>query len=148
MLAALNVLKSLNNEPVPLICVGPARLSRSLVIEHVSVGDEAISLNSHHLDSKDATGDHHSHLTVLLERELAIVRHLRANSVVILLNIPDLLADLILKWTALEPSPLLLRIKNGEVVECLWQNIDVLVKDSSLFAALLHHIGCQEGVLW
>ena len=111
------------------------------MIEHVCVRDEAISLDSFNLDAEDSTSHHHSYFRVFLKRELTIIGHLIANRVIVLLNISNFLRDLILKGTALEPGPLLLGVKNGEVIESLRQDVDVLVENGLLFATLLHHIG-------
>ena len=62
LLAALDVFEGLNDETLALVCVRPAGLPRALVVEHVGVRDEAISLDSFNLDSKDSTGHHHSYL--------------------------------------------------------------------------------------
>ena len=148
LFATLDILESLDDETLTFVSVGPAGLPWTLVIEHVSVCDEAIGLNALNLNSKDSTGYHHTHLRVLLKGELAIIRHLAANCIVVLLNVTDFLRNLILEWTSLKPCSLLLGVKNGEVVEGFGQNVNVLVKDSHLFTALLHNIGRQEGVFW
>jgi len=75
LLASLNVVSCLNDEAFTLITVRPLGLFGSLVVQHVSVGDKAISLYALNRNAEDATADHHSHFTVLPERELAEVRH-------------------------------------------------------------------------
>jgi len=117
------------------------------VIKHISVGNEAISLHTLDLDSEDATRHHHADLRVLLQRELTIVWYLIADSIIILLDVPDLLANLVLERATFEPGSLLLRVKDGEVVEGLRQNIYVLIVPGRLLPALLHDVGGQERVL-
>lgn len=67
LLAALNILQSLNDEALTVIGVGPAGLSGALMIKHVSVRDEAVCLDPINLNAKDSTADHHTDLRVLLE---------------------------------------------------------------------------------
>ena len=147
LLATLDVLERLDDEALPLVGVCPAGLARALVVQHIGVRHEAIGLHTLYLDAKDATGDHHSNLRVLLQRELTIVGHFVADRVVVLLDIADFLADLLLERASLEPCSLFLRVEDGEVIESLGQNVDVLVEERALLAALLHDVGCQEGVL-
>ena len=117
------------------------------MIKHVCVGNEAVSLYTVYLDTKDAAADHHTDLRVLLERELSVLRHLIADGVVVLLDVANLLADLVLVGAAFEPRALFLSVKDGEVVECLGQDICVLVKVGHILALVLHNIGGQERVL-
>ena len=147
LLTTLDVLEGLNDETLAVVSVRPARLTGSLVVQHICVGDESISLHSLDIDAEDATGNHHSNLGVLLKGELFILGHLCANGVVVLLDVADFFTDLVLERTALEPGSLLLSVKNGEVVESLGQNIDVLVKERRILPALLHNVSGKEGVL-
>ena len=117
------------------------------MVKHVCVRNETICLDAFYLDTENTTGNHHSNLRILLQRELSIVRHFIANRVIILLDVTNLLGDLVLEWATLEPSSFLLCVEDGEVIERLWQNINVLVEDSFLLAALLHNVCRQEGVL-
>lgn len=117
------------------------------MVEHICIGDEAISLYALDVDAEDATGNHHSNLGVLLKGELFILGHLCANGVVVLLNVADFFGDLVLERTAFEPSSLLLSVKNGEVVEGFGQNVDVLVEERDFLPALLHNVSGQERVL-
>ena len=146
MLSTFDVFQGLNDEATAVISVRPARLPRSLVIEHVSVGYKAIGFHSLNINAKDATSDHHSNLRVLFESELAILGHLVANRVIVLLNVSNFVRDLVLEGAALEPSPLLLRVEDREVVESLRQNINVFIEGSDLFTSLLHHIRRQKRV--
>ena len=148
LLSALDVLQGLDDEATAIISVRPARLPRSLVIKHVSVGYKAIGFHSLNINAKDATSDHHSNLRVLFESELAIFGHLVANRVIVLLNVSDFVRDLVLEGAALEPSPLLLRIEDRKVVESLRQNINVFIERCVLFASFLHHIRRQKRVFW
>lgn len=116
------------------------------MIEHVSIGDEAVGFHSLNINTKDATSDHHSNLRVLLKRELAIFGHFVANRVIVLLYVSDFVRDLVLEWAALEPRPLLLRVEDREVVERLRQNVNVFIKGRDLFASLLHHVCRQKRV--
>ena len=117
------------------------------MVKHVCVRNETICLDAFYLDTENATGDHHSNLRILLQRKLSIVRHFIANRVIVLLDVTNLLGDLVLEWATLEPSSFLLCVEDGEVIERFWQNINVLVEDSFLLAALLHNVCRQEGVL-
>jgi len=98
------------------------------VVQHVCVGDEAIGLDSIDLDAKDSTGDHHPHLTVLLEGELSVLRNSLRDVIVVRLDVPNLLTDLVLEGTAIQPLPFLLGVEDWEVVEGFWQDIDILVE--------------------
>ena len=97
------------------------------MIKHISIGHESISLQTIHLDAENTACHHHSHLTVLLEREFTIVWHLVNDHVIVSLDVLDLLANLILEWTSLEPCSLLLSVEDWEVVERFWQDVDVLI---------------------
>ena len=55
LFTALDVVESFNDEASPVISVVPGCLSRSLVVEHICIGHESISLNSINLDAKDTT---------------------------------------------------------------------------------------------
>ena len=101
MLSTLDVFKSLNDEALAVISVGPASLAGSLMVQHVGVGDEAVSLDAFNLDAKDSTCDHHSDFGVLLQGELSVVGHLTANRVVVLLDVPDFLRNLVLERATL-----------------------------------------------
>ena len=129
MLSSLDVLQRLNDEALTFICVAPTGLSGAFMVKHISIWDKSISLNTLHLDSEDATGDHHSNLRVLFQRELTIVWHLIAYSIVVLLNVSYFFSDLILEGTALEPGSFLLGVENGEIIESFWQYIDVFVEE-------------------
>ena len=117
------------------------------MVKHISVRHETICLDAFHLDAENTTGDHHANLRILLQRELSIVRHFMANHVIVLRYVLNLLGDLVLEWAALKPRSFLLCVEDGEVIEGFWQNIDVLVEDSFLLAALLHNVRRQERVL-
>ena len=97
----------------------------------VGIRHKPISLQSIHLDSKDSTCHHHSHLTILFEGKLTIVRHLIDDHIIVSLNVLYLLANLILEWTPFQPCSLFLCVKDWEVVECLWQNVDVFVVEGA-----------------
>ena len=89
LLSAFDVLQGLDDEATAIISVRPARLPRSLVIKHVSVGYKAIGFHSLNINAKNATSDHHSNFRVLFESELAIFGHLIANRIIVLLNVSD-----------------------------------------------------------
>lgn len=129
LLTALNVLQCLDDEALAFIRVSPAGLARTLVIKHISIRNKAVCLNTLNVNAKDATSDHHANLRVLLQTELTVVLHLVANGVVVLLDVPDLFTDLVLEGATFEPRSLLLRVENGEVIEGLGQDIDVLIKE-------------------
>ena len=116
------------------------------MIKHVSVGDEAIGFHPLNVNTKDAASDHHSNLRVLLKSELAILGHLIANRVIVLLYVSDFIRDLVLERATLQPSPLLLSVEDWEVVESLRQNINVFIEGCDLFTSLLHHIRRQKRV--
>ena len=90
------------------------------MVKHVSVRNKSVCLDTLYLDAEDATGDHHADLGVLFQGELAIVGHLVADSVIVLLDVTNLLADLVLEGAAFQPGALFLRVEDGEVVECFW----------------------------
>jgi hypothetical protein len=46
------------------------------MVEHICIGNKAISLDAFDLDTKDSTGDHHPDLRVLPQGELNILRNL------------------------------------------------------------------------
>ena len=119
LLATFDVFEGLDDEALAVVGVAPAGLAGALVVQHVGVGDEAVRLHALNLDAEDAAGDHHANLRVLLQAELAIVWHLVADRVVVLLDVPYFLRYLVLKRAALQPSALLLRVEDGEVVEGL-----------------------------
>ena len=112
------------------------------MVEHVGVGDKAVSLDTFDLDAEDTTCDHHANLRVLLQTELAIIRHFIANRVIILLNVANFLRDLVLERTAFQPGALLLRIEDREVIKRFRQNVNILVKNGHFFASFLHDICC------
>lgn len=62
LLTALDVIERFNDEASPVVSVVPCSLSRSLVVEHVCVGHEAVGLHSINLDAKDTTRHHHANL--------------------------------------------------------------------------------------
>ena len=97
------------------------------MIEHIGVGDETISLDAFNLNTKYSTSDHHTNLAILLQAKLAIIWHLIANHIVVLLNITNLFRDLILKRTAFEPCSLFLSVEDWEIVEGFWQYVDILI---------------------
>lgn len=148
MVSTGNVFEGLNDEALAVVGVRPARLSGSLVVQHISVGNEAIRLDSFHVDAEDAARHHHADLRVLLEGENLILGHLCANGVIVLLDVADFFGDLILEGATLEPGTLFLGVENWEVVEGLGQNFDVLVEEATLLPAFLHNVSGKEGVLW
>ena len=101
LIASLDIFESLNDKALPIICVEPSCLNRPLMVQHVCIGDKAICLNAFNIDSENTTSYHHTHLRVLLQRELAIVGHLVANSVVVLLDVTNFLRYLVLEGAAL-----------------------------------------------
>jgi hypothetical protein len=62
LLTSLDVIEGLDDEATAVICVVPRCLPWALVIKHVGICDEAISLDTFNLDAKDATRDHHANL--------------------------------------------------------------------------------------
>ena len=148
LFSTLDLFKCLNDEALTVICICPASLAGTLVIKHVSIGHKSICFHTHHLDAKDSASHHHSNFRVLLQRELSILGDFRANRVVVLLNVLDFLADLVLEGAAFKPCALYLGVKDGEIIERLGQYIDVLVEPRVGLSPLLHNISCQEGVLW
>jgi hypothetical protein len=71
LVSPLDIVKSINHEPASIVCVIPGCLSGTLVIQHVGVGNETISLYSFDLDAEDTTGDHHADLRVFTDGELS-----------------------------------------------------------------------------
>ena len=97
------------------------------MIEHIGVGDETISLDAFDLNTKYSTSNHHSNLAILLQAKLAIIWHLIANHIVILLNVSNLFRDLILKRTTFKPCSFLLSVKDGEIVEGFRQYVNIFI---------------------
>jgi hypothetical protein len=118
------------------------------VIQHIRIRNKTICLHALDLDSENTTGDHHADFRVLLEGELAIFGHLGANSVIVLLDVFNFFANLVLERTAFEPGALCLGVKNGEIIECLGQNVDILVKNGVRFSSLLHNVSGEERMFW
>ena len=112
------------------------------MVEHVCVRHKAVSLDSIDLDAEDSTGDHHADLTVLLERELSVLRHFVHNQFVVCLDVFDLLANLVLERTSFQPRSLVLCVENWEVVKALWQNVNELVEMRVLLSSLFHYVSC------
>ena len=67
------------------------------MIEHVSVRHKAICLYTLDTDAEDTACYHHADFGVLLQGELAVVWHLVTNRVIVLLNVANFLADLVLE---------------------------------------------------
>jgi hypothetical protein len=68
------------------------------MVQHISVGDEGISLVTIDGDSKNARCDHHTVLTVFFKWELLILRNLLADHLVVGLDILYFVRDLYLEW--------------------------------------------------
>ena len=147
MFTSLDILKRFNDETTTIISVIPTGLSRALMVKHIGVGNKSISFDTFDINAENTTGDHHSDLRVLLQGELAIVRHLVADKVVVSLDVDDFLRNLVLEGTAFQPSTLVLSVENGEVVESFRQNINVLIEPRTFLFALLHDVCRQERVL-
>ena len=113
------------------------------MVKHVCVRHEDVGLEAINLNSKNPTCNHHSHLTILLERKLPIVRHLIDDEIVVSLNVFDFFTYLILEGTALKPCSLVLCVEDRKVIECFRQNIYVFVIVGFL-PAFLHDVCCQE----
>ena len=75
LLSSFDIVKSLDYEATTIVCIVPSCLSRALMIEHVCIGNESISLYSFNLNTKDTTWDHHANLWVLTEWKLGKLRH-------------------------------------------------------------------------
>ena len=135
-----DVLNCLNNEASPLVRIGPGGLPGSLMIQHVRIGNETISFDAFNVDAENARGNHHANLTVLFKTKLAILGNLLDNQVIVGLDIFDFLGDLVLEGRPIKPISLLLRVKDGEVVEAFGQDVDVLFEITVLLSLLLHNV--------
>lgn len=138
LLTTLDIVQSLNDKATVAIVIGPACLSRSPMVEHVGICHKCISLMSFDLDSKNARSNHHSHLTVFLQGELAIIRHFFANQTVISLNVLDFVSNLVLERRSSQPFTLFLRVKDREVCVTLGQNVNEFSIITVGFALFLH----------
>ena len=147
LVSTLNILKGLDDKATSLVIELPSRLTWSSVIQHIGVRYKAISFMAIHADAENTTRHHHPHLTILLEGELTIVWHLIDDHVVVCLDVFNLLADLILERTSLEPCSLFLCVEDWEVIECLGQDVDVFVVEGGLLPSLLHDVGRKERML-
>ena len=119
LVTSLNIFRCLNNKASSIISIGPCCLSWSSMIKHVSISNEAISLNAFYLNTKDSTGDHHSDFRVFLNRELFIVRHLFAYEIIVSLYVFYFFMDLFQERAALKPQLFFLCEENWEVCERL-----------------------------
>lgn len=148
MLTSGDVFARLNNEALSFIAVEPGGLSWALVIQHVGIWDEAVSLDSINRDAKNTTGNDHSNFRVLLEGKLLVFGHLLANKVVIYFDILNLLVDLVQEWTTLEPHFLILAEEYGEIAQTFWQNVKVFSEWWWILLPLLQKICAKERVFW
>jgi len=74
-----NIVASFNNKSLSFLIIIPKSLSRSSMIEHVCIWDEAICFYSFNCDTEDSTASHHSYFFVLIEGELGKVWNLFAD---------------------------------------------------------------------
>jgi hypothetical protein len=127
LLSSFDVIHGFYDKTSAIISVVPGRLSRTLMIEHVCIGHEAVSLYALDLDAEDTRRDHHADFRVLLKGELSEFRYFSANQVVICFNIDDFLFDLIQERTSLQPLLFFFSEENREIGVRLRKNVDVYV---------------------
>lgn len=101
--ASWDVLARLDDEALLLVAIVPGCLPWPLVIKHVSVGDKSIRFDAIDSNAENSTCRDHSHLGVLVKRELRKVWNLRADQIVVFLDFFNFLVDLIDKSAAFEP---------------------------------------------
>ena len=111
------------------------------MIQHVCIGHKGISFVPIDRNAENARSHHHAIFTVLFQGELLVLRHLFADHLVIVGNILDLVRYLVLEGRTVQPRSLLLRVKNWEVRETLWQNVNELREARVRFTFLLHNKG-------
>jgi hypothetical protein len=138
LLAPLDVVSCFDDEAFTLITVGPLGPLWSLMVQHVSVRYEAIGLDAFDRDSEDTTADHHAHFTVLFKRELAEVRHLGSDQVVVFLDVADFVCNYVLHGAAFEPLSFLCCVEDWEVCKALGQDIDEAL-EVGIWLTLLFH---------
>ena len=144
LLTSGDIVTRLNNEALSLIAVIPSGLPRSLVVEHVCVWDESISLHTLDGDAEDPARDHHSDLRVLLQRELLVLWHLLADKLIVDFDVFDFLIDLVQEWTSSEELLLVFGEKDWEVSQALWEDVEVLCEGGIFLASLLEQISSQK----
>ena len=83
-----NILIGLNNYALFFIAeAGSIGRRRRILIHQIGVWNKALSLDSINIELQNMTGNDHSNLRVVCEGELLEFRNLRANDVVISLEI-------------------------------------------------------------
>lgn len=147
MLSSLDVLNSLNYEPLALIGVGPRSLSWSLVVQHIRIGYETISLDAFDLDAKDSRGDHHPYFGILPNWELSILGDFLADEIIVSLDVFYLLFNLVQEGTPFQILLLFISEEYWEVRVVLWKDIDVRFPNGIRLSSLLHNIGTKERML-
>lgn len=79
LLPSWDVITCLDDESLSLVAVIPSGLSWSLVVEHIRIWHETISLHSIDGNAENSARYHHSYLRVLLDGELLVVRNQTAD---------------------------------------------------------------------
>lgn len=75
LFTSLNIIHCFNNETFFLISIGPCSLSRSFMIEHISICYKTISFYTFDLDTKYSAWYHHSYFRIFLKWELCKLRN-------------------------------------------------------------------------
>lgn len=117
------------------------------MIEHICISNEAVSLYSLNLYTKDAAGHHHSNLRVLSDGKLGELGNLFADQIIVRLDVNDLLFDLIKEWTTFKLFLLFICEEDREVGVILWENVNVVLPVRLRLASLLHHECAEESML-
>lgn len=123
LVTSLNIFHCFNDETLSVISVSPSGLSGSSVVEHISIGNETISLHIVHLNTKDSARHHVTQLSVLLDWELGELRYFLADQVIVLFDVINLLSNLVNEWRSLQPLLIFLIKEHGETGEVLRQYV-------------------------
>jgi len=91
LVTTFDILKRFNNKALTLVTKLPTRLPGASMVQHVSVGNEGVSLVPVDRDSENTRCHHHAVLTVLLQGELLVLGHFLADELVIGLDVFDLI---------------------------------------------------------
>mmetsp|Transcript_33212 Transcript_33212/g.32632 ORF Transcript_33212/g.32632 Transcript_33212/m.32632 type:complete len:287 (+) Transcript_33212:198-1058(+) len=131
-----------------LVGVCPGGLLGSLVVEHVGHGDKAIGLLAINVHAEDSGRNHHSDFGELIQSELAVFRHHRADQVVVCFDVFDFLENLSQEWRPFEVSSFFFCEEDWEVLKCFRQNVDEGVERRFFsFQAFLQNVSGQEPML-
>ena len=140
MFSSGDIITSLDDESFLVLVVVPSGLPWSLMVEHICVWHEPISLDVVHCDAENSAGNHHSNFRIFSQRKFFISWDLLANEVIINFDIFNFLINLVQKWGSLQKLLLFWSEEYREVSQALWENIHVLRKRSDILSLFLQKI--------